>query len=290
MGLIPVPWDAVSVCLSVQAVLKWKEYERLFLSAFEHADDIHLYYNMLSFLAKGRTLERHFGSPYFAYLLSVFTVLTSVTYVGLEVLLSEIFHDKGYYKICAVGFSGVIFALKVLTTHYWETGHRRYFGMRVSAKYAVWVELLAIQLMVPNASFVGHLAGILVGVMYTQGPLKFLMDLPVKLFESVEDQPRSRARYTNWGSGVSGSGSPTPSALPPPHGWRYGDAYGNYGSSSSNGGIDGVSDEDYDEAVRRSYETLQQEERFASVPPGDMPTDPDELRRRRLQFLQRSTK
>ena len=125
MGLIPVSWDAHTVCLSAQAVLKWREYERLILSAFEHGDDIHLYYNMLSFLAKGRSLERHFGSPYFAYLLSVFTVLTSATYVGLEVLLSEVLHDKQHYKTCAIGFSGVIFALKVLTTSYWETGYRR---------------------------------------------------------------------------------------------------------------------------------------------------------------------
>lgn len=277
MGLVPVPWDAASVCLSAQAVLKWKEYERLFLAAFEHGDDIHLYYNMLSFLAKGRTLEKHFGSPYFAYLLGVFTALTSITYVGLEVLLCEIFDDKQYYKTCAIGFSGVIFALKVLTTHYWETGHRRYFGVRISGKYAVWVELLAIQLMVPNASFVGHLAGILVGVMYTQGPLKFIMDLPLKALQTREERRPSGAQYTNWGSGVSGRAAPPPSSNS--YGWNYGgnENTSNYGWSHGNG----VSDEAYDEAVRRSYETLREEEAFAFAP-GGTAADPDEIRRRRL--------
>lgn len=261
MGLIPVPWDPASVCLSAQAILKWKEYERLLLSAFEHGDDIHLYYNMLSFLSKGRTLERHFGSPYFAYLLTIFTLMTSATYVGLEVLATELTGDKQHYKTCAIGFSGVIFALKVLTTHYWETGrYRRYFGLRVAGKYAVWVELLTIQLMVPNASFVGHLAGILVGLAYTQGPLKFLMDLPFNAvtFHGPERPPPA---YSNWGSGRSG----TRAQEQPTYGWNL-----------------PPEDADYDEAIRRSYETLQEEERrTATAPPLDS-DDPDEVRRRRL--------
>lgn len=34
-------------------------------------------------------------------------------------------------------------------------------------KYAAWAELLLIHLLVPNASFIGHLAGILSGLIYT---------------------------------------------------------------------------------------------------------------------------
>lgn len=268
MGLLPVPWDAASVCLSAQAVLKWKEYERLILSALEHGDDIHLYYNMLSFLSKGRSLEQHYGSFYFIYLLSCFTFLTSGTYVGLEVLISELTGDKLHYKTCAIGFSGVIFALKVLTTHYWESGYRRYFGIRVSGKYAVWLELVAIQLMVPNASFVGHLAGVIVGVMYTQGPLKFIMDIPFNALSQLIHPPRTRSRNnnTNWGSGVSGT------AAAPPQSHSYGWA------PTTN-----FPDEDYDEAIRRSYETLREEERIS--PPSydrDHLSDSDEIRRRRL--------
>lgn len=264
MGLIPVSWDAVTVCLSAQAVLRWREYERLVLSALEHGDDLHLYYNMLSFVSKGRTLEQHFGSPYFAYLLIVFTVLTSATYVGLEVLLSELFDDKQYLKICAIGFSGVIFALKVLTTTYWETGYRRYFGIRVSGKYAVWVELIAIQLMVPNTSFIGHLAGILVGVAYTQGPLKLLMDLPIQglaLFSRPQAIPARS--HSNWGSGVSGYGPATGQT----YGWNI---------------TNDINHTDYDEAMRRSYETLRTEETQGIIHPENTLLDQDEVRRRRL--------
>jgi len=287
MGFVPVTWDAVTACLSAQAVLKWREYERLLLSALEHADDTHLYYNMLSFLVKGKSLERRFGSPYFAYILVVFTVLTNVIYVALQVLFSELLNDRQYYKVCAIGFSGVIFALKVLTTHYSERGYQRFFGIRFSNRYAVWIELLAIQLMVPNASFTGHLAGIIVGGLYTQGPLKLLMDLPIRVFSYFfhhreTQRTENSSRHTNWGSGVSGRSEPSHSA-----------------------------DAEYDEAVRRSYETLQEEMEtdesvaestadFATVEEYDeavqrgleslrvnpasenVPTDFSEMRRRRL--------
>ncbi len=35
---------------------------------------------------------------------------------------------------------------------------------------------MVIQLLVPNASFVGHLAGILVGLAYVYGPLRWLVN------------------------------------------------------------------------------------------------------------------
>jgi len=267
MGLIPAAWDTATVCLSAQAVLRWREYERLVLSSLEHADDTHLYYNMLSFIVKGKSLEQRFGSPYFAYLLCIFTVLTSAIYVVLQVLLTEFTNDYQYYKTCAIGFSGVIFALKVLTTHYSERNYQRYFGILVSDKYAVWLELLAIQLMVPNASFIGHLAGILVGILYTQGPLKLIMDLPILAFSYFRSE-NYHSQHTSWGSGVSGT---------------YSD----------------VADADYDEAIRRSYETMWDEstttdnvspdeydvilqQSFESLQ--DDETNPDlvEIRRRRL--------
>jgi len=50
-------------------------------------------------------------------------------------------------------------------------------GFPIWSKYAVWAELVLIQLISPNASFVGHLAGILVGLAYIHGPLKYLVEL-----------------------------------------------------------------------------------------------------------------
>jgi rhomboid domain-containing protein 1 len=67
---------------------------------------MHLYYNMISFLVKGRSLERRYGSANFAFLLFVITVLTNVIYVVLGQIFTEVLHDTYYMKSCAIGFSG----------------------------------------------------------------------------------------------------------------------------------------------------------------------------------------
>lgn len=162
--------------MSVDSVYFGRDYKRFLFAAFEHADDYHLYYNMVSFMWKGKTLEKVYGSGYFAFICLVFTMLTNLVYLALNYLLSMLMFDRAFIFSCAVGFSGTIFALKVLSTSLWEGQTPQYvFGIPFSGKYAVWGELFLISLVTPNASFIGHLAGILVGTAYTQGPLKFLM-------------------------------------------------------------------------------------------------------------------
>ena len=41
--------------------------------------------------------------------------------------------------------------------------YSRVYGFQVPTKYAAWLELLAIHLLVPNSSFLGHMCGILAG-------------------------------------------------------------------------------------------------------------------------------
>ena len=164
-------------CISAHHVWFNGDWKRLVLAAFYHLDDFHLYYNMASFVWKGMSLEGRMGSRKFLYILSVFTVLTHAVLVGLDLTLANITEDPSYIYTCAAGFSGVIFALKVLTTYDLPSGVSMVMGMfPVPMRWACWAELLLIQLLVPNASFTGHLAGILVGLMYVKGPLKYVMD------------------------------------------------------------------------------------------------------------------
>jgi hypothetical protein len=71
---------------------------------------------------------------------------------------------------------GVIFALKVLTSRETPPGRENVHGMWVPTRYAAWIELILIHLLVPNASFMGHLAGILAGVIYTSTPVGTVVD------------------------------------------------------------------------------------------------------------------
>jgi rhomboid domain-containing protein 1 len=106
MGIIAVPWEKREICISAESVLKRHDYKRILFSIFEHGDDMHLYYNMISFLVKGRSLECRYGSTNFAFLLIMISALTSVIYVALGHMLTEILHDEYYAKSCAIGFSG----------------------------------------------------------------------------------------------------------------------------------------------------------------------------------------
>jgi rhomboid domain-containing protein 1 len=148
--------DLASVCLSVNAVLNRRQWMRLLFSPFFHADDWHLYYNMSSFSIKGRTLEKKYGSVYFLVLLIVFTINCSLMLLALEYLAFYFLGRHSFLDTCAVGFSGVIFALKVLTTHDLPPGTVHMFGtIPLPNKYAYWAELILISLLTPNASFAG---------------------------------------------------------------------------------------------------------------------------------------
>eukprot|EP00887_Chlorella_sp_A99_P008208 scaffold12.g8208.t1 len=68
-------------------------------------------------------------------------------------------------RSCAVGFSGVLFGLKVVLN--WDLpGWSEVYGVALPTKHICWAELLLVQVLVPSASFWGHLCGILAGLIY----------------------------------------------------------------------------------------------------------------------------
>ena len=109
LRLLPIQYlpSVSNVCISAVNVWYRKEWSRLILGALWHLDEWHLYYNMASFLWKGRTLERRYGSSYFFCLLVVFTFLVSTVSVGLAFILAELNDDMSYLTQCAAGFSGI---------------------------------------------------------------------------------------------------------------------------------------------------------------------------------------
>ena len=258
------------VCISAFNILDRQEWKRMILGSLYHADDFHLYYNMVSFLWKGRQLERRFGSVYFGFLLVIFTVLTSIVYVAINVIMSEVFDDRSYRMQCAVGFSGVIFALKVLVTHYSPSGMQYIFGaIPVPSKYIFWAELVLIQIITPNASFVGHLAGILVGLAYTKGPLKIIMDSFL--------QPSEYRRFS--GGGYASARSDNYSGYRNDTGYRNQNypAYTNDRYSNYTGGLS------EEEQLRRAQEESMREGQDTRTASRPLYPDLDDLRRRRAE-------
>nr|DBA26070.1 TPA: hypothetical protein GDO54_010371 [Pyxicephalus adspersus] len=193
------------VCISVHKGYHHNDWERFLLSPFHHADDWHLYFNMVSLLWKGTKLERRLGSVQFAIIIAVFSQLIGVVYVLVQLLLAECINDPSYNMQCAVGFSGVLFALKVLNNHYHPGGSTYVFGFQVPNKYACWAELVAIHILSPGTSFVGHLSGILVGLLYTHGPLEWILkSAGYTRYPQYEYQEnRSERPYDMYTGGVS---------------------------------------------------------------------------------------
>ncbi|KAL8595913.1 hypothetical protein ACOMHN_018225 [Nucella lapillus] len=268
---------ATSVCMSTYLVWHRQDWKRMFLSQFYHSDDMHLYFNMASLLIKGRSLERRFGSVYFLWMVSVFTALTGAGYVAINLLLEEKLHDHSYATQCAVGFSGVLFALKVVTTHYTPAGMHYALGfIPVPSRMIYWAELLLIQLITPNASFTGHLAGILVGLLYVKGPLRPMMDGLIR--------PASASNFTGGGrsSGFRSRGwfssSPGPASTGPQS--PSGSTYHRY-----TGGLS--EQEQYQKAMEESQRQGTARPPPPLVPPGPgLYPDLEELRERRAARYQ----
>lgn len=147
--------------------------KRLFLSAFYHMDDAHLVYNMVSLLWKGVQLENSMGSARFA---GMVTVLLGMSH-GLVVLSAKLLASYGdapgpMYAECAVGFSAVLFAMKMVLN--WNSpDSTNVYGVLVPSKYAAWAELFLIQMFVPGTSFLGHLCGIFAGLIYVNAGAVF---------------------------------------------------------------------------------------------------------------------
>ena len=206
---------------------RWFELRRLALAPLLHVDDVHLYYNMLSLISKGAALEPALGSERFGRLVVGLGVGAGVVHVALAFALRALSPDAFGHEVrpptarlrhgpasaarlrprgpltpppsaqvrtCAVGFSAVLFALKVVST--WNSrGSGEVAGIRLPVRpsravrstlvcssfaclppfapqmrWLCWGELLWIQLISPNVSFLGHLAGILAGILYIAPP------------------------------------------------------------------------------------------------------------------------
>lgn len=82
---------------------------------------------------------------------------------------------------CAVGFSGIIFALLVADNQLRGLRQRSIYGIvNVPAAVFPWVLLLIWQLLIPEVSFLGHLGGVLAGTMYVRGYLANLIPKPAR--------------------------------------------------------------------------------------------------------------
>jgi membrane associated rhomboid family serine protease len=160
-----------NLCLIPAAVFRG-EIWRLLTSAVLHGVALHVAMNALAFAQLGVTLEARIGTCALLCHIVAFALLTSAVHccIALAALAGG---ERSAYHGASLGFSGVLFALIVIDVSASDPGARAVLGLfAVPAWLYPWVMLLVMQLLVHNASFVGHLSGMVVGYAYHFGLLR----------------------------------------------------------------------------------------------------------------------
>ncbi len=192
-------------CLQPAKILFGGEWSRLLSSPFLHQDDLHLYYNMASLLWKGSILEPFMGSVAFTALILELLVFSGLIYVGIAsfAVAQGLWFGQRAFNSCAVGFSGVLFGLKVVLNAQ-SPGWTSIAGFSLPTKYAAWAELVLISIITPNTSFLGHLAGILAGLLHVYVITKVVERVKFEYRRNAARQQQQQRRNVH-GSGNSGS-------------------------------------------------------------------------------------
>ena len=150
---------------------------RMLGSQWVHLSAAHLGYNMISLLWKGVHLEPDLGTVRYACMVICLSVLTPLTTIALCIAAAEVFGSTDWLIERAVGFSGIIFAIKtVLNSSFQSQSSTTYYGVSIPTRHAAWAELL-ITFFIPGTSFVGHLGGILAGVLWCLGGQRIVFSL-----------------------------------------------------------------------------------------------------------------
>lgn len=157
-------------------VLYIHEYYRVVTSALFHANMMHIGMNMLSTSAISSMLEKRLGT--LRHILSTLwaILLTAAIYIFISwAAYAIVGYDQWMYQH-SVGFSGVIFHMSVLECNLSPSQSRSIFGFfSVPAFLYPWALLVILQVVMPNLSFLGHLAGILTGTLQYYGLLEFVL-------------------------------------------------------------------------------------------------------------------
>ena len=167
-------WNLHLFTMCPRLILFTHEYYRVFTSVFFHANLMHIGMNMLSTSTISSLLEKKIGTMRLLFSIWWAILLTSAIYITIAYVAYVVFGYDAWMYQHAVGFSGIIFHLSVLDSHF-HPGPRSVFGFfSVPAFVYPWVLLLALQLIMPNLSFLGHLAGILTGTLEYYGVIDVL--------------------------------------------------------------------------------------------------------------------
>ena len=163
-------WD-----FCVYLVVYRGEWYRALTGTFLHGGVLHIAMNMFTMLSLGVRIEQAVGSLALTGLTALFTLANAGLEIAIRIALFKATGDVTWTLARAVGFSGVLFSFIIIHTKVTRSETYNLCGFQIPAWVYPWVLLVGISFIIPNASFVGHLCGLLMGIAYVKGYLNCLL-------------------------------------------------------------------------------------------------------------------
>ncbi|KAL6970742.1 RHOMBOID-like protein 13 [Sarracenia purpurea var. burkii] len=142
-------------------------YWRIITSAFSHISVIHLVFNMSALWSLG-VIEQlghmGLGIEFYLHYTLVLVLLSGTLVVGAYHVLIRKFKLEYFRRVTAVGYSCVVFGWMTILSAKQPSSKLDLFGfLSLPISFAPFESLIFTSIIVPQASFVGHLSGIIVG-------------------------------------------------------------------------------------------------------------------------------
>ncbi|KAJ3678182.1 hypothetical protein LUZ60_001985 [Juncus effusus] len=155
------------VGLSYESALEGRQYWRLITSSFSHISVIHLVFNMSALWSLGiieRLRDLDLGVEVYLQYTLVLVVLSGLLVLAFYHLLINRFKLERFRRVTAVGYSCVVFGWMTILAVKQPSSKLNLFGvLSLPISFAPFESLIFTSIIVPQASFIGHLSGIIVG-------------------------------------------------------------------------------------------------------------------------------
>lgn len=142
-------------------------YWRLITSAFSHISIVHLVFNMSALWSLGVVEQLShigLGIEFYIHYTLVLILLSGVVVLGIYHVLIQKFKFDYFGRATAIGYSCVVFGWMTILAVKQPSSKLNLFGfLSLPVSFAPFESLIFTSIIVPQASFVGHLSGIIVG-------------------------------------------------------------------------------------------------------------------------------
>ena len=175
-------FDDISLCPA--AVIDSGQYYRLFTSEITHGSPGHIMFNMVTFMLWGTDLEKYYGTAFYASVNVVIGIISNFLTIGIQFAQAYYFPvtvagcEVGGPRMllrCGIGYSNILFGLMMLEAFMGDDTHRDLFCIKVRKAYIPWIWMVLIQVCIPQASFIGHLTGIIAALLIKNCGLSFAL-------------------------------------------------------------------------------------------------------------------